>query len=1243
MRARRLLRWVLGLGGLSALLFLLLAAWGLRTGSGRDFLLARATALLPPGATLQWSALDGTLAGPLEIRGIDYRGDGVRVRIARARIDHGLWPLLSRRLQMHALELDQVQIDLARDDQPFRLPRWPEVLPTLELPLTLAADRLVVRGLVVRRAGLPLLAVSRADGGLELGPGFATLRAITVASDRGTLRAAGHYRPGRRFDTALAASLQLPPVEADATPARLRLAVRGNLDDALLTLDGQAPGPLRLRLRLREGGGAAPRWRLEADSTRLRVAELGFPIDDQDYGFALKATGLGGGARIDGRITRGLRTVTVLPSQVRVEDGMLRLAPLSLGLAEGPLQLRGTVALKGEPHFDLRLRSAGLRLQGAGAAAPEVLVAGQLQLRGPWRDYRLEGSAQLVRAGQQAQVNLAGRGNSEHLSLQTLRVRAPTGTLEGAGELRWAPDWQAAAEARLAGFDPGYFLPDYPGVLNGRVSAQASHGTGGWQGQAMLENLSGQLRRRPMQGRAAVRFANGSGEGDLDLRLGASRIEASGRFGPTVDLQARFSPLELSDLLATGRGRVQGRVAMRGPRAAPGYQADLRGQGLSWQGWSADSLLAVGALPASGRPGELRVSAQGVHGAGQSVDQATLVVSGSLADFRAAASLRSALGSVDLQASAAGQGRRWAGRLATLQVQLARAGPWSLQGPAAFRLHDGSFALGQACLRAAGSTAGLCARADGRQVWVSGARVPWALAQPWLAVGDLALEPFGTFDLDGRFARAANWSGRLRLTSAAGGLRIDPTLPREVFSYSRLDVQADLLPSQEVLARLQSGLGGGGSLSGSARLRLAAGAPLQGALQLDVRDLTWLELLSTDLAGPRGRLTGTLTLGGTLAAPLLSGDARLAGFAAELPVLGVELRDGQFALRGEPGGQARITGQLRSGKGRLLVDGRLDLADPAAPVRLTLGGEDVTVANTPDLQATMSPDLSMDYADGLLTVRGAVRVPSARLDLERLDRGVAVSPDVVVLDPRGAVGRTALRVDTDVELQLGERVALHGFGLDGKLAGGLRVVDRPGRPPLATGTLSAAGSYSAYGRELTIERGRLAYVNASIDNPQLDILAEREIEAEGVTVGVRVRGNARAPETTVTSTPSMSTAEALSWLVLGRPLGTASGAESQRISASALALSAGSNLLAQRIGARLGLDSAGITESRALGGSTLQVGKQVSPRLFVSYGLSLIGTGQVVTLKYLLKRGLNVSLESGDVETAASLNWRREK
>ena len=64
---------------------------------------------------------------------------------------------------------------------------------------------------------------------------------------------------------------------------------------------------------------------------------------------------------------------------------------------------------------------------------------------------------------------------------------------------------------------------------------------------------------------------------------------------------------------------------------------------------------------------------------------------------------------------------------------------------------------------------------------------------------------------------------------------------------------------------------------------------------------------------------------------------------------------------------------------------------------------------------------------------------------------------------------------------------------------------------------------------------------------------------------------------------------------------------------------------------------------RALGGSVLGVGKQLSPRLYVGFGVSLLGTGQVLTLKYLLDRGFDIEIESSSVENRGSINWRKEK
>jgi len=146
-----------------------------------------------------------------------------------------------------------------------------------------------------------------------------------------------------------------------------------------------------------------------------------------------------------------------------------------------------------------------------------------------------------------------------------------------------------------------------------------------------------------------------------------------------------------------------------------------------------------------------------------------------------------------------------------------------------------------------------------------------------------------------------------------------------------------------------------------------------------------------------------------------------------------------------------------------------------------------------------------------------------------------------------------------------------------------------------------------------------------------------------VVAGVAVGGRASAPHASVYSNPAMSQSEALAYLTLGRPLSTLNGREAQQLGAARSALNAGAGLLAAELGNRIGLDDAGVSQSRALGGEVLGIGKYLSPRLYVSYGVALLGTGQVVTLKYLLKKGFDIQIESSSVQNRASVNWRMEK
>jgi len=238
-----------------------------------------------------------------------------------------------------------------------------------------------------------------------------------------------------------------------------------------------------------------------------------------------------------------------------------------------------------------------------------------------------------------------------------------------------------------------------------------------------------------------------------------------------------------------------------------------------------------------------------------------------------------------------------------------------------------------------------------------------------------------------------------------------------------------------------------------------------------------------------------------------------------------------------------------------------------------------------------------------------------------------------------------------VTVKLGDDVKLAGFGLDGAIGGDLAVNQRPGRVATGTGTLNVSGTYKAYGQDLKIESGRLLFAGTSLDNPGLDIRAVRTIvgsnggEALGdvIKAGLQVRGTALVPVLTVFSEPSMEQSEALSYLITGKPLSGLKSGEGDMLGSAARALgSASGDLLAKGIGARTGLD-VGVSDSSALGGSAFTVGKYLSPKLYLSYGVGLFAPGEVVSLKYLFNKRWNFEAQNATTGNRAGINYRWEK
>ena len=186
------------------------------------------------------------------------------------------------------------------------------------------------------------------------------------------------------------------------------------------------------------------------------------------------------------------------------------------------------------------------------------------------------------------------------------------------------------------------------------------------------------------------------------------------------------------------------------------------------------------------------------------------------------------------------------------------------------------------------------------------------------------------------------------------------------------------------------------------------------------------------------------------------------------------------------------------------------------------------------------------------------------------------------------------------------------------------------------------GQYKAFGQDVKITKGKLSYNNTPLGEPQLELTAERTIKDEDVTVAVNVRGSLARPFITISSTPAMSSNEALSYLLTGRSIDTLQSSEASNVNKAAenLAVSGG-GLLLGGLGSKLGLDELSL-ERTGEEDTSVTLGKFLSPKLFVSYGVSIAEAINTIKLRYTLNKRWSLKAEAG-LDQSADIEYKIER
>jgi translocation and assembly module TamB len=1248
--------------------------WVTRTEGGARWAMARGAGAVE---RLEYESLTGGLASGITLEGVAFAHAGTRVSAERlqlaARIDLFAGPLV----EVYHLRGRGIDVHLPQTEETAETESAPFDLSSLAAPVDVTVEELDLQRLAIHAGGEPVRIARIALAG-RYGERI-ELDRLEVDTEAGQIQAQGNWALRSRGSGRLRIEAQSKIDETTTQSGSLELS--GRLD--ALDFEATGSGPVRLsgRGQLR---GLPQSLNIDSEITGSVTDWPGLPLAVEDLALSLsgqpsewraessaRVTGpdvppgnwslaLTGGTQsltiesldadvLDGRIsgTGSLDWRQSAPaSQASLQLESLDLTPLypqwpNQGRISGALAVTTEDGVIEVESLDLSAEPGKLEVTGAGRIDPagdsvdvtlewrqfawppvtddtEPMVAsesGRIHLSGKISDWQAQVEA-MVETPQTpaAKIEAEAGGNRDSADISRLRIDAGEGgVLALDGRVAWSPALSADLQLALDGFDPGVLVNQLPGRLDGRARIRLSRQEG-WQVGVGLESLSGQLRGQPLQGSGRLAWAGDRPENaDLTLQLGDNRLALNNRDSAAWRFDLEAVSLEQLWPTMAGQAHLEGEV-----RPGDGQvELDGRVDGLRYADYNLEQADIELALDWIDQPTvDLTVSARNLDlRPWDRVEQLELTLDGTCDSHQLEVDASGGRGRIGFAAGGRleeclGGQPQWRGEITRLDLAETLAGDWRLAASLPLNVSAQRIEASAACLARDGETPSrLCLErldlAETGRVVTRIERVPM----------DLLLLP-----IDPVFSLTTPLSGRVEAGWDAAGLsRIDGQLQLGAGALKAIggedellaidSVRLDLKPGEDtaLTAGLRARLEGATEIRGEARvtnLRNLAESRVDGEARLDLPDIAAFAQLIPQVDRIGGSATGRIEVAGPITGPSVSGrlavhDGRLVHAPLGLDVNAIELELAGSADR------ATLEGSAASGEGNLALSGQARLLDDGWRLDTRIDGERFTFAGADWLELSASPAISLQARPDLVSIDGDIQINRLRGGLPpgAADR-VSPSPDVEVVgeEETGDAPETAgrRRVEGRLGIDLGEDASLATEGFRTELAGALELVwNGPPRPQGQGVIRLPEGAYRAYGQNLEISGGEIIFSGQPIDNPRLDIRAVRDIfgDPEVEAAGVEITGSARNPNIELYTDPPTSEEKALAYVVTGSDF-----------------------------------DHAG-------GQGALNVGFYLLPKLFVSYGVGLFETGNVLSGRYEFSRHWGVRVVSGERDTGVDLSY----
>jgi translocation and assembly module TamB len=1114
----------------------------LGTDTGTAWTLRQVQARMP--GVFKVGDIEGHLLDRLVLTDLSLSLEVGEIKVARLLLDWS--PTALMRKEIFVLELKAEALRYTA--KPMVL-EFPIALPAIDLPLGVRIGHAEVTDAVIETApGATPLVVDTAQLAARWDKQGVVIEQLDIQGPGRSLAVSGRIDPADSYALSLENRVKIDLEEIPHID--IQGSIVGNIDRLMLAQKFSGDARLDLNAVL-DKPLEKPHWRAE-----LLLYEIPGTLLDPALPLVLdgklNAAGDLTQAALSGAVAANSETESAynlnarfdLEADLSLEQ--LKVSQLEVTHREQParISLSGTVA----SDLAVDIKGDWEALQWPIADAPLAQSRnGELSILGTLSDYRLTLGAHVEGQDIPAGLwSLAGRGNSEKLHLESLKGELLEGELVMDGDITWAPQVKWNLNLRADNIKPDSLLPELKGVVNLSANTEGSLTDRGPEVQLVLERLAGELNSFPLMGTGRIFYSNDRIDIEkLTISSADAKLHANGIVSEQSDLQWELQVPQLDHLLAGSGGRLSSQGKLSGRQTAPDIKGTFEATGLVFRTLGIKQLDVDFDLNLSeSRHSLLLVKGTGLTVGENVVEQFNLEANGLSGKHELLLAATHAEAEIKTRLQGGYDGKQWAGTLQQLDLESNPLGPWRLQQPVELLLGPENAQAESLCL--ARDKSRLCAEGEWQatgssRVVFNLAALPLSWLKPHLPrdISDIS----GSLTAKGEVQHGRTLKADISATVTPGELIVVTANDELHVPHSGVELEIHTT-EQGAAGTLKTGFGSG-KLTAKFNTPDLLGvedymdARVAANIGIEAPDLAFIPLLAPQFSEVEGDISAKFDLAGRLGRPSVRGNGRLALSTLSLPELGLRISDSRLDLK-VLDNRLSIDGELVSGnkiaiKGNLALDSEKDW-----PLTLTLAGEKFILADLPNLQVVVSPDLKIESAQGAFALTGSLAIPKAEIIIRDLPAGArSASSDVIVVGEdisSEADTEVTTPLSTNVTVELGNEFHVAALGLHALLRGEVTLRGNPHQQLLASGDIRIDnGTFRAYSQDLEIERGIISYTNSPLDNPGLNVRAIRTIG--DVVVGVNALGTARRTTITTFSIPSMAESDRIAYLVTGSAAG----------------------------------------------------------------------------------------------------------